>query len=51
MTRKYQTERVCVSGCPYCAGKKVTNENSFAVLHPEKANEWNYEKNMSLLPK
>lgn len=38
------------SGCPYCAGKRVTNENSFAILHPEKASEWDYEKNVPLLP-
>ena len=38
------------SGCPYCVGKKVTNENSFAILHPEKASEWDYEKNVALLP-
>ena len=38
------------SGCPYCAGKKVTKENSFFILHPEKVTEWDYEKNHPLVP-
>lgn len=31
MVRSYST---FAKGCPYCAGKKVKKENSFAVLHP-----------------
>lgn len=27
-------------GCSYCAGKKVTRENSFAILHPEVMDEF-----------
>ena len=33
------------TGCPYCANKKVLVDNSFKVLHPEIANEWDYDKN------
>jgi hypothetical protein len=30
-------------GCPYCAGKKVKRENSFAYLHPELMDEYDPE--------
>lgn len=29
------------TGCPYCAGKKVCEDNSFATHYPEIAKEWN----------
>lgn len=38
------------SGCPFCSGAKFTAANSFAVLHPEQASEWDYEKNAPLSP-
>jgi hypothetical protein len=38
------------SGCPYCSGLKVTKDKDFATLHPEKAREWDYEKNKGFLP-
>lgn len=30
-------------GCPYCSGKEVLRENSFAVLHPELMDEYDPE--------
>ena len=37
--------------CPYCVGKKVINgETDLLTTNPTLANEWNYEKNNSLLP-
>lgn len=39
-----------VSGCPYCAGRKVNGENCLETTHPEIALEWDYEKNKPLLP-
>ena len=32
-------------GCPYCAGKKVSYDNSFAAHYPQYAKQWNMEKN------
>lgn len=37
--------------CPYCSGKKVYYENSFAFFHPKLSKTmWNAEKNASLAP-
>ena len=37
--------------CPYCAGQKVIiGENDLCTTHPLLAKEWNYEKNINLLP-
>jgi len=32
-------------GCPYCAGKRVSPNRSFASVHSELLQEWDYEKN------
>lgn len=32
-------------GCPYCANKIITNENSLSLCYPELMEEWDYEKN------
>jgi len=32
-------------GCPYCAGRKVCNDNCLATLYPALASEWDYEQN------
>ena len=37
-------------GCPYCAGKKVSNDNCLSIMNPELASEWNYKKNNDLTP-
>ena len=38
-------------GCPYCANKKIlVGFNDLATLNPKLSNEWNYEKNLDLLP-
>jgi hypothetical protein len=36
------------SACPYCASKRVCDENSFAVNYPELASEWHPTKNKKL---
>jgi DNA-directed RNA polymerase subunit RPC12/RpoP len=33
------------SGCPYCSGRIVLHELSFAGLHPKALKDWNFEKN------
>jgi hypothetical protein len=37
-------------GCPYCAGKKVTDDNNFGVQHPDLVDEWHPTKNGNLTP-
>lgn len=32
-------------GCPYCGGKKISEDNCLATTHPELAKEWDYNKN------
>jgi DNA-directed RNA polymerase subunit RPC12/RpoP len=38
------------SGCPYCAGNRVTKETSLAAKKPQLANEWHPAKNGKLTP-
>ena len=43
--------RVIDEGCPYISGRRVwAGYNDLATVRPDIANEWNYEKNTSLLP-
>ncbi len=37
-------------GCPYCAGKRVSNENNLLFLFPKIASEWHPTKNGELKP-
>lgn len=37
-------------GCSYCNGQAVNDENCLATLFPKLLEEWDYEKNDSLLP-
>jgi hypothetical protein len=39
------------SGCPYCSGQKVCNDNCLLTVNPILAKEWNYEKNLDKTPK
>lgn len=39
------------SGCPYCCGKRVCEDNCLATLDPELAKEWHPTKNDDLTPK
>ena len=39
------------TGCPYCAGKKVCDDNCLENLNPVIAKEWHHEKNKDLKPK
>ncbi|WP_064091520.1 zinc-ribbon domain-containing protein [Rossellomorea aquimaris] len=36
--------------CPYCSGKKATEENCLNTLRSELAKEWNFKQNGSLTP-
>ena len=38
------------SGCPFCAGKRVSEDNCLAIVNPQLTKEWNYEKNNELTP-
>jgi RNA polymerase subunit RPABC4/transcription elongation factor Spt4 len=44
------TDRNHGSGCPYCAGTKVTKEYNLLVLHPDIAKQWHPTKNGNLTP-
>ena len=39
------------SDCPYCAGKKVGEDNNLLILFPDIAKEWHPTKNKELTPK
>ena len=46
-----RSRTVLKTGCPVCQNKKIQpGYNDLETLHPELANEWNYEKNEGLLP-
>jgi len=49
-TPNSRTNKESPSGCPYCAGKRVTETNSLAARFPEIAAQWHYEKNCPLTP-
>lgn len=36
--------------CPYCANRLASRENNLAVLYPDIAKDWNYEKNNGKSP-
>lgn len=38
------------SGCPYCTGKRASDESSLASLHPELVNRWDEDLNFPLTP-
>jgi hypothetical protein len=38
------------SGCPYCSGKKASEDYNLAVKHPELAKEWHPTRNGDLTP-
>lgn len=46
--------RICArnagQGCPGCCNRKVSDDNSLAVLCPDLAAEWDYEENGDLTP-
>jgi len=44
------TERRRGSGCPYCSGKRVCNDNSLQRLNPQLAKQWHPIKNGNLAP-
>ena len=41
----FLTHSKSAGGCPFCAGKKVSEDNSLAFLFPEIAKEWHPTKN------
>ena len=38
------------SGCPFCAGRKASNESCLATVNPDLAKEWHPTKNGNLTP-
>jgi len=44
------TNRLKGTGCPYCGGRKIHNDNCLAVNSPKLALQWNYKKNTGLTP-
>ncbi len=38
------------TGCPYCSGRRPTEDNSLAVLFPNLLKEWHFEKNGLIRP-
>ena len=48
---KERTRKSRASGCPYCDGKKTTEENSLLNKFPIIAKEWHPTKNLKLNPK
>jgi len=44
------SNRVKGRGCPFCAGKRVSEGYNLAVIHPELAIEWHLDKNAPELP-
>ena len=45
-----RTLKKLATGCPFCAGKRVSNTNSLISLFPKIAKEFNYEKNKNFSP-
>ncbi len=43
-------KRTSGRGCPYCAGKKVCEDNSLFNINPDVAKEWHPTKNKKLTP-
>ncbi len=37
-------------GCPFCSNKAVSSDNNLGLLHPEVANQWDFERNAPLTP-
>jgi very-short-patch-repair endonuclease len=42
--------RTTGTGCPYCAGRKVCQNNCLTTVNPRLAKEWHPDKNGSLMP-
>ncbi|MBN2509503.1 MAG: zinc-ribbon domain-containing protein [Spirochaetales bacterium] len=43
-------DRTNGKGCPYCAHRKLTKDNSLKAVHPAIAAQWNHKKNGALTP-
>ena len=39
-----------ITQCPYCAGKKLSDDRSLESVCPEISSEWNYDRNTGLKP-
>jgi hypothetical protein len=42
--------KVGYPGCPFCAGKTVTDKNRLSLVCPDLINEWDFSKNKDLTP-
>ena len=38
------------SGCHYCSGVRINHTNCLSTTHPDLIKEWNYQKNVDLMP-
>lgn len=47
---KIQVRHLQKQGCPYCAGKKVSKENSLAFCYPDISRQWHSTKNGTTAP-
>jgi len=45
---KQRTGKTSETGCPYCVSRKISIEDSLAIMHPNLALEWDYEKNRNI---
>ena len=45
-----RTSRTNGTGCPYCSGNRVGEDNNLAVRYPEIAKQWHLTKNGTLTP-
>ncbi len=36
--------------CPYCRGRKLSKDNTLAVVYPQLLIKWNKERNLPLTP-
>lgn len=47
---KIQKKTSMKRGCPYCSGRRISDENRLSMIFPELSNEWNFDKNNELTP-
>jgi len=46
----HRTRKGQGTGCPYCAGRKLSIDNSLQAMSPKIAKEWHFRKNKNLKP-
>lgn len=51
MSPNNKTNAFYKRGCPYCSGRRLSDDNRLSVLFPVLVSEWDYEKNYPLTPR